>query len=80
MAHLDEGQPLHLAGIWSLDKLDTKLVKPLARLIHILHVETNVSIPVSRRLLLIGGCTHRLQVVLTAQEQEMQLQTRAGHL
>ena len=48
MAHFDEGKPLHLPGIRALDKLDTKVVKPFARLIHIVHMETNVSIPVSR--------------------------------
>ena len=80
MAHLDEGQPLHLSSIWALDKLNTKVIKPLACLIHIVHMETNVSIPANRSPLLLDCCTHRLQVMLSAQEQGLQLQPRAGHL
>ena len=75
MAHLDKGKPLHLPSIWSLDKLNTKIVKPLARLVHIVYVESNVAIPASRSPLLIDCCTHRLQGNLAAQEQETQLQT-----
>ena len=80
MPHLDERKPLHLSSIWSLDKLYTKVVKPFACLIHIVHMESNVSIPVSRSPPLTDCCTHRLQVMLAAQEQETQLQTRADHL